>query len=181
MTSNAHKTNLVLIGFMGSGKTTVARELSRLISMPWLDTDVEIEKAAQMPVSEIFANHGEAYFRRLEHEICQKISVLHHTIIATGGGMVLDIRNISALRQSSIFFYLQASPAKIYENIGADNTRPLLNTGDRPGVIENLLAQRHPLYQQTADYTICTEAFGTIDITLKIAEIAKAILNLRPE
>ncbi|MCL2397776.1 MAG: shikimate kinase [Defluviitaleaceae bacterium] len=163
--------NIALIGLMGAGKTSVAQKIAALASMPLLDMDAEIEKTTKMTAAEIFACHGEKYFRRLEHELCQKIAGLHHTIISTGGGIVLDSRNICTLRKFATVFYLKASPAKLATNIRADNTRPLLANKDKPAALTVLLAQREPLYHQAAHHIVDTEYLDISAIAAKITHM----------
>ena len=133
--------NIVLIGFMGCGKTSVGKRLSMALRREFVDMDDFIEKREQMTINEIFAQKGEAYFRSLEKELCSRYSVYGSKIIATGGGVVKNKENIENLKKGGIVFYLKSTPEHINENLKRDDTRPLLNTPDKLAKIKELMAR----------------------------------------
>jgi len=147
------KSNIVLIGFMGSGKSLVARTLHEKLGWPMFSTDNLIEEREKRSISEIFEKSGEAYFRRLEHEIVKGLSQKQNVIIDCGGGVVLNSDNIKLLKEKGVIFYLKASPEVIYERIKNEKHRPLLGAKDPLESIRNLINQRQPLYEQ-ADYVV---------------------------
>ncbi|MCL2376314.1 MAG: shikimate kinase [Defluviitaleaceae bacterium] len=156
------KSRIALIGFMGAGKTSVSQALSQLNGIKFIDMDAEIEKTTQMPIPHIFDKYGEGHFRCLEHEFCQQIPFMDDVIIATGGGCILDSKNRDILRDNAWVVYLKASPATILARIGDDTSRPLLFGGDKLSKITALLAEREPLYLQTAHFTIETDGMDII-------------------
>ena len=166
---------IALIGFMGAGKTTVGRALAAAMGIDFVDMDAEVEKAAQMPISQIFAQHGEQYFRQLEFIHYQKIPLMGKSVIATGGGCVIDERNRAALKKHTVAVYLQASPGVLFRRIGADTSRPLLFGGDRFAKIHALLAEREILYRQTADFTVQTDSLDISDCVRIILENTQAL------
>ena len=139
--------NIVLIGFMGCGKTSVGKRLSMALRREFVDMDDFIEKREQMTINEIFAQKGEAYFRSLEKELCSRYSVCGSKIIATGGGVVKNKENIENLKKGGIVFYLKSTPEHINENLKRDDTRPLLNTPDKLAKIKELMAERESFYE----------------------------------
>lgn len=145
--------NIVLIGFMGSGKSLIARELGKRLKVDVIATDALAEAREGQSIHEIFKSKGEAYFRKLEAEIIKEISLRRGIIIDCGGGVVLDKENLQHLKSNGIVFHLQASPEVIYERIRQESHRPLLKTPDPLGRIKELYQQRLPLYNQ-ADFTI---------------------------
>ena len=119
--------NIVLVGFMGSGKTSVGKRLSAVLGRGFTDMDDYIEKKENLTVTEIFAQKGEPYFRALERELCAEFAAGGGRIIATGGGVVKDAENVAALKRGGIIFYLKSTPEQIADNLKYDNTRPFLN------------------------------------------------------
>jgi len=147
------KKNIVLIGFMGAGKSMIARELGRRLKLEVVITDDLVEAKEGMPIHEIFPKKGEDYFRRLETEIITEASLRRGIVIDCGGGAVLRKENLQLLKANGIVFYLQATPEVIYQRIKNEKHRPLLNDPDPLGRIKELYQQRLPLYSQ-ADYSI---------------------------
>ena len=145
--------NIVLIGFMGSGKSMIARELGIRLKAQVVATDALIEDREGKPIQEIFKSKGEAYFRDLETEIIKEVSLRRGIIIDCGGGVVLRKENLKLLKTNGIVFYLQATPEVIYQRIKNEGHRPLLKVPDPLGRIKELLQQRLPLYNQ-ADHII---------------------------
>ncbi len=141
--------NLVLCGMMGSGKSTVGKALSRLTGKPFVDTDTLIEEKYGV-ISEIFAKHGEEYFRALETQTVKELSGQDGWIIATGGGLVLREENVALLKEKGKIVYLKAEPSTLKERLSGDKRRPLLQTGN----LETLLKKRAPVYESVADYIV---------------------------
>lgn len=145
--------NIVLIGFMGSGKSMVARELGRMLKRPVVSTDDLIEARAKLSILQIFKSKGEAYFRDLESEVIKEVVQRRGIIIDCGGGVVNRPENLKSLKSSGIVFFLTATPEVIYARIKNEKHRPLLKASDPLGCIKELYQQRLPLYNQ-ADHTI---------------------------
>lgn len=144
--------NIVLIGFMGSGKTTLGLKLSYLLRMPVEDTDKMIERQEGRSISEIFADDGETYFRELETEVLRKCgSRKYEYILSVGGGTPVNPVNRPLLHQCGTVVYLRVSPEVVYERLKNDTTRPLLQCEDPLGRIRELLAVRDKIYTECAD------------------------------
>jgi len=140
---------------MGTGKTAVGKRLANILNMNFYDTDQEIEKVTGMPIARLFQKHGEIRFRSEETLVVKKLAEKENSIIATGGGVVLNPQNIELLRQVGVLICLTAHPKKIHERIKRRNNRPLLKKGDSYETIVKLLKERKELYQ-CADLTIDT-------------------------
>ena len=145
--------NIVLVGFMGSGKSIIARKLSEQLKVEVIATDDLFEARAGKSIEDIFKAHGEPYFRNLESEIIKEVSLRRGSIIDCGGGVVLSPKNLQYLKTNGIVFYLQATPEVIYQRIKNESHRPLLKTPDPLGSIKELYQQRLPLYNE-ADFVI---------------------------
>jgi len=150
--------NIVLIGYRGTGKSTVGRVLASRLGRVFLSTDAEIVKRAQRTIPEIVAQEGWEYFRDLESTICRELSVRDQLVIDTGGGAILRTQNVEALKKNGTVFWLTASVATIAKRIGGDNQRPSL-TGTKSFVdeIRDVLQERTPKYQAAADHIIATD------------------------
>jgi shikimate kinase len=148
--------NIVLIGMMGSGKSRVGHCISQQYRLNFIDTDTLIETTLQMPIHDIFAQHGESSFRKTEATCCQNLIGYKNHVIATGGGMVLAETNRKTLRQLGLVIYLQASPEELSLRLEKDNTRPILNTPNKNAKIEELFLFRDPIYRETAHIIIET-------------------------
>ena len=153
--------NLVLIGFMGCGKTTLGKKVAKSLGVQFVDTDRYIEHEEGMKISEIFEKKGEAYFRKRETEVCEKFSNETGYIVATGGGIIRNDENIALLKKNGVVIYLKASPEHVFRNVRNDLSRPLLQGGDKMEKIKTLMAERIPLYEKHADMKI-TVTGGTI-------------------
>ncbi len=147
--------NVILIGFMGCGKTTVGLKLSYRLRQSVIDTDKEIEKSEQRAVSELFAVEGEEYFRKKETECLKKlIETTSNMIISAGGGLPVREENRELLHCLGRVIYLRARPETIYDRLKNDTTRPLLQ-GDNPQEkIRRLMEQRADCYEQAADIIV---------------------------
>lgn len=151
--------NLVLCGFMGCGKSTVGRLVAERCALRFVDIDRYIEEEAGQTVSDIFASEGEEGFRRRERAACEALGAQAGLVIATGGGAVLDDRNVASLRRNGILVWLSVSPLTVIARLQNDGTRPLLQREDRDEAIRTLLAARAPHYARVADTTV--DADGT--------------------
>ena len=147
--------NVILIGFMGSGKTTVGLRLSYRLRRPVIDTDKEIEREEKRSITDIFAAEGEVYFRDKETACLKKlIKDTHNQIISVGGGLPLREENRMLLHELGQVFYLRASAGTIYERLKHDTARPLLQGTDPQNKIRVLLDERDDYYMETADVVI---------------------------
>ncbi len=149
--------NIVLCGFMGSGKSTIGALLSERLSMPLIDTDKYIESKLDMEIPQIFAERGEAFFRQTETDVCRELSKLEGYIISTGGGTLLKPENVSAMRDGGIIFLLNVSEGTVLRRLGGDRTRPLLQREDKEAAVHELMTKRMPLYKRAADHIIDAE------------------------
>ncbi len=161
--------NIVLTGFMGTGKTEVGRELSRLLDLRLIDIDAEIEKAEGMSINEIFKGLGEQRFRDIETEMVRKVAREKSVVVSTGGGVVLRQENMDMLRKNGIIFCLTASPETILQRTSDNSDRPLLKTEDPLKKINELLCFRRPYYEK-ADIIVNTENKSPLQIAEEIIE-----------
>ena len=138
--------NIVLVGFMGSGKTTVGRLLAERTGMPLVDMDTLIEERAGKSINDIFAEDGEPHFRSLEREIVKELSARSEQVISTGGGIVLNPDNITDFEKSGLVVCLLVDAETVLDRVRHDNTRPLL-AGDKEAKIIELLQSRKHLYE----------------------------------
>jgi shikimate kinase len=148
--------NLVLVGFMGSGKSSVGREIARRWGFRFLDTDSMIRRKHGKTISEIFESSGEPYFRDQENLALQDLQASFDAVIATGGGIVLQPRNHALLRSLGLVVWLTATEEVIWERVSRNQNRPLLKTDNPRGTITNLMSLRNRLYDSVADITIET-------------------------
>jgi len=147
--------NVILIGFMGSGKSCVGRKLSYRLQRTMLDTDKQIEKKQGKTISEIFQEQGEQAFRDMETAYLQELAdTCNNQIISSGGGLPLREENRALLKQIGCVVYLKVTAQTVYQRLRNDTTRPLLQGEDPQGKIMTLLAERSPIYASAADVTI---------------------------
>ena len=139
--------NIALIGFMGSGKTSVGRLVAERLDMRFVDMDTLIEGREGRPISDIFANEGEAHFRKLEHALVKELAKDSGLVVSTGGGIVLNRQNIDAFRKTSLVVCLWADPETILKRVEHETHRPLLAGGDKLEKIRGILEKRRALYE----------------------------------
>lgn len=148
--------NIILIGYMGSGKTTVGRGVAKLKEYTFVDTDEMIAEQQHRSISEIFAADGEQAFRDMETELLRQLIAekKERLIISTGGGMPLRAENRQLLAQLGKVVYLKAQPETIYDRIKGDTTRPLLQCENPMKRIAEMIAERNPLYEEGAAFIV---------------------------
>ena len=166
--------NLFLIGYRGSGKTSVASALAAQLGWPWVDTDVEIERRSGRTIRDLFVQEGESYFRDLESRVVAEVAAGDRQVVALGGGAVLRPDNRRDLAGRGKVVWLTASPRTLWERIGQDpstaSRRPHLTTAGGLAEIETLLAERSPLYAQCADLALDTEGLPPDQIARQIIQ-----------
>lgn len=140
--------SIVLVGMMGAGKTSVGKRLAGRLSLPFVDADVEIEAAAKKTVSEIFAEHGEDYFRQGERRVIGRLLRDGRRVIATGGGAFMNADTRAAIAAAGISVWLKAELALLYERVRRRPTRPLLQTENPEATLQRLIDQRYPVYAE---------------------------------
>jgi shikimate kinase len=148
--------NLVLVGFMGSGKSSVGREIARRWGFRFIDTDTAIRQKFGKSIPDIFASFGEPLFRDEENQALQNLQNTDQAVIATGGGIVLQPRNHPLLRSLGVVVWLTASEEVIWERVSRNQNRPLLKTPDPRTTISTLMSTRYPLYRSLADIIVET-------------------------
>ncbi|MFH1387602.1 MAG: shikimate kinase [bacterium] len=148
--------NIILIGFMGSGKTAVGQALAKELGYAFIDTDEIIETGEKRTIGNIFMTEGEEYFRGLETNALKSLTGIDQTIVSTGGGIILKEENLPLLKGLGKVVYLSASHEVIYDRIKDETHRPLLRVSDPKKEIGDLLAKREEKYKKAADIIIDT-------------------------
>lgn len=162
--------NITIVGFMGTGKTIVAKKLAEKLCREFLELDAIIEKREGMSVKEIFEKKGESYFRKTEKEVVKEISQKEGLVISAGGGAIIDEENFKNLKRNSIIICLEASPDTILERTKGNVCRPLLNVPDPKKKIEDLLQERAPYYKK-ADHSVNTDNLTVEQVVEKILQL----------
>lgn len=163
-------TNVVLIGMMGSGKTTIGRLLAEKTGMEFIDLDELIERRADMTIAELFQTYGEDYFRDLESQVLEEIASTRHAVIATGGGIVKRAENRQRLRDLGLVVWLDAPAEVLAERIGDDPNRPLLSRSQPLKKLTQLLHERRPLYAETSHIHLDTTEHTPEEIVARILD-----------
>ena len=145
--------SIVLIGLMGAGKTAVGRRLANRLELPFIDADTEIEVAAGASISEIFAEHGEAYFRQGERKVIKRLLDEGRQVLATGGGAYMDAETRATIKARGLSVWLKADLKVLLKRVGRRDNRPLLAGGDPEKVMKKLIEERYPIYAE-ADVTV---------------------------
>jgi shikimate kinase len=167
MQISRHLDNLALIGFMGTGKTSVGRLVAEILRFEFLDTDELIQNRAGRSIAELFAAEGEAAFRTLESETVLELAGRKKCVISTGGGLPTHGDNLDQLKTHALVICLWASPEKIWERVRYQSHRPLLNQGDPQQRIRELLTQREPFYKR-ADVLLNTDLRNAREVAQQI-------------
>jgi shikimate kinase len=140
--------NIALVGFMGTGKSTVGRLVASMLHFSFVDTDELIEHRAGKRISDIFASEGEARFRQYEIQVVEELKGYKQYVISSGGGLVANAANLASLKTHALVVCLWASPEAIFNRVGHQSHRPLLQGPEPLEKIRSLLAQREPFYKQ---------------------------------
>lgn len=162
--------NIVLIGFMGSGKSTVGKMLADILEYDFVDTDRVIEERAGRSIPQIFEEQGEERFRELETLVVESVCSRSRTVISTGGGAVLRQRNFRCLKESGTVVYLRLSEEELLRRTAQLRGRPLLAGADRKQRVREMLAERSGLYEKAADITIDSDRLSPDETADTITE-----------
>lgn len=154
-----------MVGLMGAGKSSIGRRLAQRLGLPFIDADTEIEAAAGTTIEEIFQRHGEAAFRDGERRVIARLLESPPHVLATGGGAFMDPSTRALIRARTISIWLRADIELMLARVGRRSNRPLLKSGDPRAVLEQLIAQRYPIYAE-ADLTV-DSIDGPPDATLE--------------
>ncbi len=145
--------SIVLVGIMGCGKSSVGRRLAQVLDLPFVDADTEIETAANMSIPEIFATHGESYFRSGERRVIARLLKNGPQVLATGGGAYMNADTRNLIRNSGVSLWLKADFEVVMARVRKKSTRPLLQNPDPEAVMRRLIDERYPVYAE-ADVTV---------------------------
>jgi shikimate kinase len=159
--------NIALIGFMGTGKSSVGQLVAAQLHFAYLDTDHVIEARAGKTISELFAQDGEPAFRELERRVVEELSLRRKTVISSGGGLAANEANLASLKSHALVVCLWASPERIWERVRGQTHRPLLNEPDPLARIRSLLAVREPWYRK-ADILLNTELRSVREVAQQV-------------
>lgn len=171
------KRTVVLVGMMGAGKTAVGTALARALGVPFLDSDEEIERAASMPVAEIFRRDGEPFFRARESEVLARLLSGPPSVLSTGGGAFLSPANRQLIAEKGVAVWLKADLELLWQRVRHKTTRPLLRTPDPKATLTQLLAAREPFYALAALTVEAVPEYSVEDMAGKVL----AALATRPE
>jgi shikimate kinase len=162
---------IVVIGFMGAGKTSVGRLVARALGREFVDTDLMIERTTRMTIGELFQLEGELAFRRREAAAIDRAIAVPGRVIAVGGGAVLSAENRTHLKQAGLLVYLRANPETLAGRLAGVTDRPLLKDAvDRAGRIRDLLVARGPIYETAGDVAIDTDRLNVEQVAVEVLE-----------
>lgn len=167
--------NITLVGFMGTGKTTVGRLLAERLGYTFVDADDEIEREQGVSITHIFSELGEAHFRDLETDMLKRLSARENLVISAGGGAVIRAENVESLKKGGPVVCLAATPEEIYDRVRHSTHRPLLKVDDPLGRIRELMELRRKFYSR-ADYKVDTGGLTPGEVVDKILDMVKGDL-----
>ena len=164
--------NIVLIGFMGAGKTTIGKKLAKALEYEFIDTDEWIEKEQGRKISDIFAEDGEAVFRDMETDLLKCLQNSEEKfVLSIGGGMPMKEENRALLRNLGIVIYLKTSKEEIIRRVSGDKNRPLLQGGDLEEKVTNLMNAREQIYVETAHMEVITDGKNPLEVIEEIIKL----------
>jgi len=165
--------NIVLTGFMGTGKSAVGKRLATALGLDFVDTDALIEEQEGRAISEVFDCEGEVYFRSVEEKVIKSVtSSMHDVVLSTGGGVVISSVNRELLARWGKVITLSASTGEIKRRLGQTGTRPLIDDTDIKGSLEKVLGERRGLYA-TAEFSVVTDGKGIGEVVAEILALVK--------
>lgn len=171
--SATKKDNIVLVGPMGVGKTTVGKLVADSLGRDFIDTDDMIEDVTGISIARIFSERSEAYFRSLEREVVQTVSSRKNLVVAAGGGMIVPEENFRDLDDNGILICLLASADVLADRIGGSNSRPLLHEGDRKEIIQSILDARMEAFSRI-DHVIRTDSMPPSAVARTVVSIYRS-------
>ncbi|MCE3223829.1 MAG: aroK [Nitrospira sp.] len=172
--SKGSRANLVLIGYRGTGKSTVGKRLARELRRYLISTDAEVVRRAKLSIPEIVKEFGWDYFRDLESDVCRHFAAQDGLIIDTGGGAILRADNVKALRRTGTLVWLTATVETITRRIGGDTQRPsLTGTKSFTDEIRDVLTERIPKYQAAAHHVVATDDISTGQVAERIKQLLR--------
>lgn len=160
--------NIFLIGYMGTGKSTVAAFISKEYGLDVMEMDEVLVQQEEMSISDIFRTHGEEYFREVETNLLKEICMLTNQVVSCGGGVVLRSQNIEEMKGCGTIVLLSARPETILERVEGDSSRPLLQGNKNLAFITDMLEQRRPKYEGAADIVVQTDGKSVSNICKEI-------------
>ena len=167
--------NIFLVGFMGTGKSTIARRMKQKYRMEIIEMDELIEEREGMKIPELFQTYGEEYFRNLETELLSEIQAKENLVVSCGGGVVLREENVRKMKECGMVVLLTASPQTILKRVRNNNRRPLLEGKKTIEEIGKLMEARREAYERAADVSICVDDKNSEKICMEIIKRAKGL------
>jgi shikimate kinase len=164
--------NIILVGFMGTGKSSTGKIVAERLARTFIDMDSAIEEREGKPIPRIFAEEGEPHFRALERKMVQELAARSNLVVAPGGGIELNPDNVKDFSRTGLVICFHATPKMILSRVGQDTNRPLLQGGDKLQKITDLLAKRQPLYD-AIPCRIETDGLTPADVAEKVLEVFK--------
>ncbi|MDH5544864.1 MAG: shikimate kinase AroK [Gammaproteobacteria bacterium] len=175
--SSSPKKNIILVGPMGAGKTTIGIQLAKQLDREFIDSDREIEKRTGATIPLIFELEGEEGFRKREASVISELVQMQNIVLATGGGAVLRQENREALSRGGLVIYLKSDVEQLFERTSKDKSRPLLQTDDPKRKLTEILHQREPLYEAIADLVVKTGDNSVKSVVDRICKLLKSRLS----
>lgn len=171
--------NILLIGFMGAGKTTVSACLGQLLAMEVMEMDAYIQKKEGMSIKDIFAVHGEEYFRNCESNTLISLQEKRHVVVSCGGGVPLREKNVALMKKSGYVVWLTATPEAIFDRVKDSTERPLLNGNMRVDFIRDMMESRREKYEAAADICIDTTEKDIVEICEELLQKLSSLQNIK--
>lgn len=169
--------NLVLVGLMGAGKSSIGRLVANQLGIPFVDTDIEIERVSRMTIAELFAAYGEEEFRALETRVIKRLLKGGPRVVSTGGGAFINARTRRHVKRSGLSVWLKADLDVLWERVGKRETRPLLKTDNPKQTLERLMTARYPIYAE-ADLVVWSR---DVSKEIMVKEVLEAMTEGRQE
>lgn len=169
------KRNLVFIGLMGAGKSAIGRLTAQALSIPFVDSDHEIERVSRMTISDLFARYGEDEFRALETRVLKRLLRTGPRVVSTGGGAYVNERSRRQIKRGGLTIWLNAELDVLWERVNKRDTRPLLKTENPKQTLENLMRARYPIYAE-ADLTVLSR---DVNKETMVEEVLTAVIDFR--